>query len=189
MKSAISTKSAALGAGLLLIAAVGATVAFNSTSASGAVVPKATTAVGKPSIYVKFDTIKGQSTAKAHKDFADATTMTGGFSTPANGRPIVADIVITKFIDVATPKLLLAATNNQNLAKVEIDVDATQSTGLSKTVTKYVLNNARITSDTFVTTSAGEVEKISLSYQKIEVSRLVGPGSPVVFQYDGTPLG
>jgi type VI secretion system Hcp family effector len=189
MKSAISTKSAAIGAGLLLVAAVGATVAFNSTSASGAVVPKATTTVGKPAIYVKFDTIKGQSTAKAHKDFADATAITGGFSTPANGRPIVADIVVTKFIDVATPKLLSAATTNLNLAKVEIDVDAAQSNGLAKTVTKYLLSNAHITSDTFVTTSAGEVEKVSLSYQKIEVSRQVGPGSPVTFIYEGVPLG
>jgi type VI secretion system Hcp family effector len=184
MKSAISRKAAAAGAGLLLIAAVGATVAFNSTSASGVVVPKATAAAGKPSIFVKFDTIKGQSTAKAHKDFADATSMSGGFATPGTGRPVAADIVITKPIDIATPKLLQAAVNNMNLAKVEIDVDAVQATGLTKTVTKYLLSNARVTSDTFATTSAGEVEKVTLSYQKIEVSRQVGPGSPVVFMWD-----
>jgi type VI secretion system Hcp family effector len=188
MTSVISTKAAAAGAGLLLLAAVGATVAFNSTSASGAVVPHAAVA-GKTSIFVKIDSIKGQSTNKAHKDAIDATSVTGGLASPLNGRPIVGDIVITKQFDIATPRLLQAATDNVLLKKFEITVDAPQPSGIEKTVTKYELTNVHITSDSFVTTAAGEVEKFSIAFENIKVTRLVGPGTPIFFQYNTANLG
>jgi type VI secretion system Hcp family effector len=185
VKSAISTKSAAIGAGLLLIAAVGATVAFNSTSASGAVVPKVTpaAAVGKPSLYIKFDVIAGGSTAKAHKGASDATAFSGALSSPVDGRTQFGDITVTKPVDIATPKILTAEAKGQAQKQVDLYVDGTSAAGKTSTVTHIILTTVFITSDQFISTASGEVEKLTLNYQKIQYDRFNGI-SPVSFKWD-----
>jgi type VI secretion system Hcp family effector len=186
MKSAISTKSAAIGAGLLLIAAVGATVAFNSTAASGAVVPKAVrpaAAVGKPSLYIKFDVIPGSSTAKAHKGASDATAFSGALTSPVDGRTQFGDITVTKPIDIATPKILTAEAKGQAQKQVDLYVDETSASGKTSTVTHIILSTVFITSDQFISTTSGEVEKLTLNYQKIQYDRFNG-STPVSFKWD-----
>jgi type VI secretion system Hcp family effector len=186
MKSAISTKSAAVGAGLLLIASVGATVALNSTAASGAVTPKVRPAVavgGKPSLYVKFDVISGGSTAKAHKGASDATSFSGSLSGAVDTRTEFSDITVTKPIDIATPKILLAEAKGQMQTKVDLYVDATSATGTNSTITHITLSDVFITSDQFTSTASGEVERLTLHYGKIQYDRFAGK-TPVSFKWD-----
>ena len=195
MNKQITTKSAALGAGVLLFAAVGATMVFNSSAASGAVsqakpnLRAAAAAAGKVSIFIKFADIKGTSTVKGLEGWEPLTSLGSGFQMPTSqgqptGRVVAQSFALTKSIDATTPELLTALTTAKNLSKVEIKVFASDATGAPKLVTDYQFNNALISSDTFAQSAAGQVEKLSLVYQAIKVTQ-----ATKIFAWQDAPLG
>ena len=181
MTSVVSTKAAAVSAGLLFLAAIATTVSLNSSAASGAVVPHAVATTSATSLFVKFDTIKGGLTAKAHAGQSKALSASLQTTTPPDGTTTFADFVITKPVDVASPVIVSDEANDHMLNKVEVFVVQPNASGAEVVVTKYTLQQSFITGDSISTTSAGEVERISLSYGHIAVTRLVGPGSPVTY--------
>ncbi|KAA6460884.1 type VI secretion system tube protein Hcp [Acidobacteria bacterium AB60] len=82
--------------------------------------------------YLQIDGIKGESTDKDHKDWIEvltyskipplqtAATLTAR-ATPS--RPAShAEIIITKFIDVASPKLYQAASTGKHFKKAQLDL-------------------------------------------------------------------
>ncbi len=80
------------------------------------------------------------------------------------GRRMHSTITITKEIDMASPKLAMAASSNEMLSEVVITFVG--GTGGAKTARKIVLTNATILS----VRKAGGSEMITLDYQAIEVT-------------------
>jgi type VI secretion system Hcp family effector len=201
MNKQITTKSAALGAGLLLFAAVGATVAFNSSAASGAVpqakanLRAAAVASGKASIFMKVPGIKGTSTIKGLEGWVPLTSLGSGFTMPTSqgqvtGRVSAQNFSFEKAVDLNTPQFLTALTTAKDLSPVEIKVFQTDATGAPRVVTDYMFTHVQITSDTFAQSASAQVEKLQLIYQTIKVTQtLPGKTSGNNFNYSNVPLG
>ena len=84
--------------------------------------------------YLQIDGIKGESTDSEHKDWIEVVSFSHSISQPASanatagggtsGRCKHEDFVITKYVDLASPKLYEACSSGKHIKKVVIEFDA-----------------------------------------------------------------
>jgi len=182
----LSATSTAVGAALLLAAAVGATFAVNSGVAAGATRPAVTpnAAPSVATIYLKTPTIKGPVTLKYVQGAMQLTSVSASYDRPATGLT-VGPIVIDKPIDTGTPQLLTAATQNTPLRTAVITVYQRDAGGVLRLRTEYQLTNVFVTHDDIIETGSSQVEHLQLSYQSITLMQYpgLGGGPATVFTY------
>lgn len=124
--------------------------------------------------YLKIGNINGESTERAHKDWiliegfsqgiAAAEANTGAARLRATA--IFEDLMITKKIDKATPKLMELCAKGQVIPELELDM----VTPNGRLYYKITLNNVSIKSIRTTTSSDANralVDEISFSYSKI----------------------
>ena len=84
-------------------------------------------------IYLQIDGIKGESTDSEHKDWIEIISFSHAVSQPASatadsagggtsGRVKHEDFVITKYVDVASPKLYEFCSSGKHISKVVIEL-------------------------------------------------------------------
>jgi len=140
-------------------------------------------------IHVWFDGIPGESTDKEHMNWSEALSFDQGLTVPAaastgmaTARPVLKDIVVTKLLDRASPKLALAACQGSHHKKVRIDVTRASSAG-DRVFYAYEFTDVLITGYR-VSGAAGAqglpVEEISFSYYEIR-------GTYTEFDAKGSP--
>ncbi len=142
-------------------------------------------------IYLWFDGIPGESTDKGHVDWSEALSFDQSLTIAAAtsggmgaGRPVLKDIVVTKGLDKASPKLALAACQGSHHKKVRIDVTRGGAVG-GRVFYAYEFTDVLITGYR-VSGAAGAqglpVEEISFSYGEIK-------GTYTEFDSKGNPRG
>ncbi|MEN6309759.1 MAG: type VI secretion system tube protein TssD [Anaerohalosphaeraceae bacterium] len=81
------------------------------------------------------------------------------------GRRQHKPLIVTKYVDKATPLLYTALVNNENLTRVELRFYRTNDKGLDELYYMIRLTNARISDNK---TAGPNIEQISFAYQRIE---------------------
>jgi type VI secretion system secreted protein Hcp len=149
-------------------------------------------------IYLKYDGIDGEATHDSHKKWIDVHSLSFGIgraiSTPSGSaanreasEPSVSEVVITKLMDSASPKLMVESATGAAGKTVKIDLVSTGSPG--NTYVTYTLTNALISS--YSVSSGGDrpSESLSISFTKIEYKFTPyddknKAGTPVTVSYD-----
>lgn len=83
--------------------------------------------------YLQIDGLKGESIDSAHKDWIEILSFSHGISQPASatatsagggtsGRSKHEDFVITKYVDLASPKLYEMCSSGKHISKVTIEL-------------------------------------------------------------------
>jgi type VI secretion system secreted protein Hcp len=149
-------------------------------------------------IYLKYDGIDGEATHQDHQKWIDIQSLQFGFgraiSTPTGAagnreasQPSVSEVVVTKMMDAASPKLFTEAVTGNAGKTVNIDLVSTGSPG--NTYTSYTLTNALVSA--YSVSSGGDrpSESVSISFTKIEYKLTPfdtanKAGTPVTVSYD-----
>jgi len=143
--------------------------------------------------FMHFDGIKGESTDDKHKEWVEVLSFSHGMSQPisvtkssaggaASGRTQHGDFVITKHVDLASPKLYEAISQGKHLGKVKLEacraggsqVKYFEVTLEQVMVSKVLLNTNGASNGSFQTESTHDpidlvpVEEIHLNYGKIQ---------------------
>ena len=129
--------------------------------------------------FVKFDGIDGEAKEAAHLGWSEllsfdqahssAVDISTGLST---GRAVLEDILLSKTIDKASPKLAEAVLTGQTFPSVEIQLTNVGADGARVTYFVYQLEDARVVSYSVGGSSGGSVptEHISLNFAQIKVT-------------------
>jgi len=126
-------------------------------------------------IFLKIDTISGESTDSAHKDWIEVTSWSWGDSRTGTtsgerdaSRVSIEDLTITKQLDKSSPLIFLAAANGQIFSEVVFETISPTSTEayLIYTLEDVIFTGYEISAggDSFPT------ETISLSFSQIKVT-------------------
>jgi type VI secretion system secreted protein Hcp len=123
---------------------------------------------GQYNTFLRIAGVPGESTAAGHVGDNDATGFTLGVSNSIGGAATFPDVSVTKYVDKATPKLLLFVAQSTVIPTVTLFVQSTLPSNLD--YYKVVLTNAKVTN----LTDAGLVnnrptETLTFSFQKIEI--------------------
>lgn len=178
--------------GFLFAATVALAVA--STSSTGvASEASASDVIGSSYvIYAEFPGIDGEATDKDHLGWVEITSFSFGMSKPSGGTGptrrrgdvVLDDIVLTKWVDLATTPLMEACASGHVLG--EVTVDFVKNVGDRRAVFyKYVLSGCLVTSYSSYGGALDGVyptDTLSLSYEEITVTYLL-------MDVDGDPLG
>lgn len=131
--------------------------------------------------YLKIDSIPGEATDVAHKDWIQilsfnhgvaqphATAIGGGGARGGTERCEHQDFTITKYIDKATPKLNLHCCNGKNLQQVKVEVCRQVDTKEAYMTYRFdtcLVRSVRIHGVTG-SSDAEPVEEVQFSYAKI----------------------
>jgi len=178
-----------VGAGVLVIVLGLSLLAFagnppaNRTPAralGAAESPRPALAGRQTAIYVQFDGMPGESMDKEHMGWCNALSFSqeqmlpdaGSAAGSGSGRPILKDVVVTKVIDKASPKIAQSVWQGLHHKQVRIDVACALPTG-TQTCYSYELSDVMITG-CHVTGTAGAqglpIEEISLSFREIKTT-------------------
>lgn len=180
------TKQARLGYTLVLVSlAIVATAALwtslmNTRVAEGQAADAVYSSASRA--FIKFEGIDGESTDDDHKGWSDLVTFDQIIHTPgttaADGtwRPGVAvleDIVVTKDLDKASPKLAEAVCRGKMFPLVQVHV--ARNFGVASTVVYYAyeLRNVIVTSYSVggsTATGGIPMEQVSLNFEEIKVT-------------------
>lgn len=164
-----------------------------ATIASAAVIPAAQAA---SDLFLKIDTIPGESTAETHPGEIEILAWSWGMDRPSTamttslalslGRPCVSEISMSKFVDKASPKLMGALIGGTVLSRVKLSVS--QTGGLAAPVDYFTIDmsNAYVTSLQESGSAGGDrpVENFALKFAQATVtytpiSSLGKGGTPV----------
>ncbi len=129
-------------------------------------------------MYIKIGELKGESRDKAHKDEIDVLAWSWGISNSGSahvgggagaGKANVQDLSFTKYVDLATPSLLLAACNGKHFDTAKLVVRKAGEKPL-----EYILITMTEVLVTSVSTggSGGEdrlTENVTLNFAKVHV--------------------
>ena len=120
-------------------------------------------------IYLKLDTIKGESSDLAHKEWMEVSSFQEGVSSTSvvgigagSGKAIFQDLKIVKHIDRSTPQLYLMAASGRHLSSASLDLVTNEK--LSFTIT---LNDVAITSVTNTMQDGNVQEEVHISFAGI----------------------
>ena len=130
-------------------------------------------------MFLKIDSIPGESTDDSHMDWIDVLSMNWGATNTGttntgskDGAGIVSvqDFNFAKEVDKSSPKLFLAVANGQSIRDVQFDL--TKSFDLKvMPILNFKFTGAIVTSYA-ISASAGDdtvpIENISLNFQKVE---------------------
>jgi type VI secretion system secreted protein Hcp len=153
--------------------------------------PPSTPATG---MYARFDGVEGESVDDNHKDWIDLDSFSWGLhkamvgatgQTRRSGVTTVEDIVVTKKLDKASPKLAEALSNGEIFKEVEIHLCASYGFGGSQTFVVYKLKNVMVSSYEVGGSAWGDAvptESISLNFEEVKQTY-------VEYDASGTPQG
>jgi len=131
-------------------------------------------------MFLKIDSIPGESTDSSHMDWIDVLSMNWGATNTGTAAPTgskdgagivsVQDFNFAKQVDKSSPKLFLAVANGQSIRDVQFDL--TKSFDLKVApILNFKFTEAIVTSYS-ISASAGDgtvpIEHISLNFQKVE---------------------
>jgi type VI secretion system secreted protein Hcp len=132
--------------------------------------------------FLKIDRVPGESFDSQHQDWIKVLAYSHGVLQPTGGRIAGADVgapvergehqdfTITKYIDVATPKLNLHCSNGENMGMAVLELSRT--IGNNIIYMRYRFHNTHVKSVTIAGLPDGKeerpVEEIGLSYTKVE---------------------
>jgi len=131
-------------------------------------------------MYARFEGVEGESLDANHRDWIELDSMSWGMhkaitgATRRSGETTVEDIMITKKIDKASPKLAEAVCKGQVIKEVEIHMCASYGGGGSQTFLVYKLKDVLVSSyevEGSAWSGSGDAvptESISLNFAKIE---------------------
>ena len=146
------------------------------TAASDAILaPWTTPAAG----YLKFDGIDGEAQDRDHKNWSNLTSFSQGHFVPtdaatgrARGRVVFEDIVVTKELDKASPKLAEACAQGKVFPKVDIHWTRVAADG-AQTYYSYELKNVLVTSYSLGGSAQSDpvpTETLSLNFEEIKAT-------------------
>jgi type VI secretion system secreted protein Hcp len=140
--------------------------------------------------FLKIGDIKGESTHRGHKDWIVIESVSQGLeqqqmatgTTRRRGSIVLKDLIFTKKLDKATPKLMELCAKGQVVPKLVLDIVTN-----SKVYYKVTLGNARINS---ITTSSicdpdcKLMDDVFISYSQITWEYWDSAGNKVVATYN-----
>ena len=143
-------------------------------------------------IYMKYDTINGDVTAKDHEKWIEVNSFqwgvgrgisspTGASADRESSAPSVSEIVVTKETDIASTKLVNESLQGEGV-EVKLDFCKTDKGNLSVYLA-YTLTNTMISGYSLSSGGDRPTESLSLNFTKIEM-RDIGLGSK---NEDGQP--
>mgnify|MGYP003573668597 FL=1 len=132
--------------------------------------------------YIKFDGVPGEALDKDHQKWSDLGSFQQGISQPGGGSTgptrrrgdvVLDDVVCTKELDKASPKIAESICKGKIFPKVEIDVTASTTDAGRITYYRYELKNVMVTSYDVSGSGQSEevpVETFSLNFEEIKVT-------------------
>ena len=129
-------------------------------------------------MFLKIDDIPGESQNEKHTDWIEISSYSWSGVLPgiaelggglASGKPDVSDLVLSKYMDKASPKLLLACCNGKPKPTVTFEVDRASEDPIP--YLKFTLENVGVTSWQSNGSGGGEPpsESVALSYTKVTI--------------------
>lgn len=153
-------------------------------------------------IYMKYGSIKGPVTTDGFKEWIELESFSWGvgrqIGTAARGaysrehsEPSIAEIIVTKRSDIATPKLLLDAVAGKLDNKVEIKFTTTTKNKVD-TFLAYKMENTGLSGYSLKSEGDMPMESLTLNFTKI-TETFIGTdpsigGSPETVGYDLTQM-
>ena len=132
--------------------------------------------------YIKFDGVDGEAQDKDHKGWSDIQSFNQAIHKPGGGATgptrrrgdvVLEDILVTKELDKASPKLAESVCKGKVFPKVEIHMTASYTDAGRVTYYAYELKNAQVISYTVSGSSQAEdvpMEDLSLNFEEIKVT-------------------
>lgn len=132
--------------------------------------------------FIKFDGIDGEAQDKDHKGWSDIATFGQGMSKPGGGMTgqsrrrgdvVLDDMMCSKELDKASPKIAESICKGKVFPKVEIDVTASYTDAGRVTYYRYELKNVLVTSYSISGSGQSEdvpMEDFSLNYEEVKVT-------------------
>ena len=132
--------------------------------------------------YIKFDGVDGQATAKEHRSWSRIISFDQGIYMPGaastgqtrrRGRVVLDDIIVSKKLDKASPKIAEALCKGQVFPEVLIDLTASYANSGPLTYYTYELKNVLVTSYNIQGSGRPKgvpVEEFALSFEEIKVT-------------------
>lgn len=151
-------------------AAIGQTATGQTTAGPGGA-----SSEGINGIFLYLEGVPGDSTVESHKDWIDVLSFNYGIRNPtqygasgsgvaAAGRPQFGDLVITKYLDKASPQLYLMASNGMHIPEARLEVIKR-----GNLVLRYRLSDVTVGAVETAGEAADRIlDKVSLKYGKIE---------------------
>lgn len=153
--------------------------------------------------YIKFDGIDGEVTESTHNGWSDIISFSVGLNNSVSatglaggrgaGKTSFGDLMITKNIDKAAPKLMEALVKGKPFSKVELHLTHKTGNGKPTVYYRYELKNVIITSYQIAGDASGGntplTEQISMTYGEMNVfyTAMDGTGKPkeeIPFKWD-----
>ncbi len=129
-------------------------------------------------IFLKYGSIKGETTQLTHKDWIEVNSFqfgvgrgissgVGGGSKREASAPSVSEITLTKTMDIASPLLLKEAIGGKAV-EVKIELTQTDNSGKHVSFQKYILTNTLISGYSISSGGDRPSESLSLNFTKID---------------------
>lgn len=148
---------------------------LGSAASDAILAPWTTPAAG----YLKFEDIDGESQDEDHKNWIDLISFAQSHSVLADaatgrdrGRVVFEDIVVTKELDKASPKLAEAVAQGKVFPRVDIHWARVAADG-AQTYYKYELKNVQVTSYSLGGSAQSDpvpTEQLSLNFEEIKAT-------------------
>ena len=132
--------------------------------------------------YIKFDGVEGEAQDKDHKAWSDLASFGQGMTQPGRGATgptrrrgdvVLDDIVCSKELDKASPKIAESICKGKVYPKVEIHCTASTTDAGRVTYFAYELKNVMVTSYNLSGSGQSEdvpMEDFSLNFEEIKVT-------------------
>ncbi len=130
-------------------------------------------------IFIKIGDIKGESQDKTHKDEIEVLNWSWGMSQSGNmhtgtgggaGKVSIQDLSLTKYVDKATPNLMMHCSSGKHVAKVTLTV---RKAGGDAQVEYLIINLEEVLISSLSTGGSGSddrlIENITLNFAKVTV--------------------
>ena len=131
--------------------------------------------------YIKFDGVDGEAQDKDHKNWSDIMSFGQAIHKPGSGTGptrrrgdvVLEDLLVTKELDKASPKLAEAVCKGRVFPKVEIHVTASYTDAGRVTFYAYELTNVQVINYNISGQSQGDappMEDVTLNFEEIKVT-------------------
>lgn len=130
-------------------------------------------------IFIKIGDIKGESQDKTHKDEIEVLNWSWGMSQSGNmhtgtgggaGKVSIQDLSLTKYVDKATPNLMMHCSSGKHVPKVTLTV---RKAGGDAQVEYLIINLEEVLISSLSTGGSGSddrlIENITLNFAKVTV--------------------
>jgi type VI secretion system secreted protein Hcp len=130
-------------------------------------------------IFIKIGDIKGESQDKTHKDEIEVLNWSWGMSQSGNmhtgtgggaGKVSIQDMSLTKFVDKATPNLMMHCSSGKHVPKVTLTV---RKAGGDSQVEYLIINLEEVLISSLSTGGSGNddrlIENVTLNFAKVTV--------------------